>query len=309
LVSATVGAGVIAAALVAAGPLHLIGYGPGPADEVPICTPTELTYYSGEAFGIEPEDLPASMRLGWTSNTLQPMQWGVARRIEHPCAHAPIHRLIDVDNGVVTRTVDLNATPLTTSTGDRLAGDPPVATPSNGDAVLPTTSDPSQAEIRRQGPYLVAGWQNDDHQYEIWGRGITLDEMQSLLDTLRTSQLTIDTTRWPSAVDFEVQGATEVPPDGTEYSWIVTSEEPDGQEVAMDLEVAEDGNDLMLHADVGDTRISVAGRPGLQSRDGTVTWKPTDTTIAFLDGASDRTALLNAAEQVTTLSPDALPSN
>lgn len=307
LVSGSVGAGVVAAALAAAGPLHLIGYGPGAAGEVPICTPAELTYYSGEAFGIEPEALPASMRLGWTSDTLPPMGWGVARRIEHPCAHAPIHRLIDLENGVVTRTVDLNATPLITSTGDLQAGEPPVATQSNGNGVYPTTSDPSQAEIRRQGGYLVAAWLHDDHLYEVWGRGITLAQMQSLLESLRTSGLTIDASRWPSAVDFEAKVTTAVPPDGREFSWMVASEQRDGEQAAVDLEVAEDSDDLMLHAEVGDTRVLVGGRPGIQSRDGTVTWKPNEGTIAFLDGSSDDAELLAAAQMVTTLGSDALP--
>ena len=309
LVSGSVGAGVVAAALVAAGPLHLIGYGPSPADEVPICTPAELTYYSGEAFGIEPQDLPSSMRLGWTTETLPPMRWGVARRIEHPCAHPPIHRLIDVDNGVVTRTVDLNATPLATSTGDLLAGDPPVATPSDRRGDYSTVSEPSQAQVRRQGPYLIAGWQSDGYQYEIWGRGIALDEMQTLLATVQTSRLTVDTSAWPSAVDFEVQGSTEVPPDGTEYSWIVASQEHGEEEIAVDLEVAADSDSVMLHADVGDTRVTVGDQPGIQSRDGMVTWKPTGTTIAFMSGATSNAELLAAAGQVTALNSDALPSN
>lgn len=308
LVTGSVGAGVVAAALVAAGPLHLIGYGSDTAGGPPICTPTELTYYSGEAFLIEPQDLPASMRLGWSADTLPPMQWGNARRIEHPCAHAPIHRLIDVDGGVVTRTVDLNATPLVTSTGDLQAGDPPVATPSKGDGVYPTTDDPRQAEIRRNGGSLVAGWLSDGYQYEIWANGLNDQDMQSLLSNVRASGLSINASAWPSSSQFEIQGATEIPPDGTDFSWMVTSQTPDRlEEVPLGLEVTEDSNDLMLHAEVGATQITVKGDPGLQSRDGMVTWKPTSGTIAFVYGSLSDAELLDAAAQITAMTSGSLP--
>lgn len=309
-VAGSVGAGVVCAALVAAGPLHLIGYGPDTAGGPPICTPTELTYYSGEAFGIEPQDLPDSMRLGWSTDTLPPMRMGIARRIEHPCAHAPIHRLIDVNNGVVTRTVDLNATPLVTSTGDLQAGEPPAATPSNGDGVYPTTDDPRQAEIHRNGGSLVAGWLSDGYQYEIWANGLDPQDMQNLLSNVRASGLNINASAWPPSAQFEIQGATEVPQEGTEFSWIVYSQNPDRlDEASLDLEVAEDSDDLMMHAEVGATQTTVGGKPALQSRDGTVYWKPTEGTIAFLDGASGRKELLDAAAQITTMNGDSLPQN
>jgi len=308
LVTGTVGAGVVCAALVAAGPLHLIAYGPGPAGDAPICTPTELTYYSGEAFLVEPQDLPDNMKLGWSADNLPPMKWGNARRIEHPCAHNPIHRLIDVENGVVVRTVDLNVTPLTTSKGDtNLAKDPPVATPLNGHGIY-DTQDPHQAEIHGNSSSLVAGWNTGGYQYEIWANGLDRSGMQDLLDNVSTDGASIDASSWRSSADFEVQDATQVPPEGTDFSWAVTSEKPDGDGVPLGLEVAEGDDDLMMYANIGDTLTTVAGHQALQSRAGVVTWKPDDHTVVFVYCLLSDAELLEAAAKVTSMSSDTLPT-
>ena len=71
----------------------------------------------------------------------------------------------------------------------------------------------------------------------------------------------------------------------------------------------EDLDDLMVHAEVGATQITMRREPALQSRDVRETWEPTDDTIAFVCGSLGDAQLLSAAAQISTVSSASLPQN
>lgn len=280
----TAGVSVAALTLAAAGQMHFFGYDRG-LEEVPVCGPVEDMGTAFESVSIAPDALPNEIRLGWSGSAFPKPQWALARREEHPCASPPTLRLVDIEQERVTRSVDIAATPVSTSQG-------------------PQQDRFEFQELRNAG---IDGWRSswtpgDGYRYDVTSFGVQRADLQALLQALRTNDGQPTITGWPAADEFEVGERTEVPADGSRYSWMVSSAAFDSDVDAFaDLDVYESPDPILMHAYAGDRLIHLAGEDALQSPDGTITWSPSEGIVANLDGSASPVELRALAESVAPM--------
>lgn len=282
--SIAAGVSVTALALAAAGQMHFFGYHGG-LEEVPVCGPVEDMGTAFESVSIAPEALPDEFRLGWSGSEFPKPQWALARREEHPCASAPTLRLVDVEQGRIARSVDIAATPVSTSQG--------------------SPQDRFDFQQLRNGG--IDGWRSswtpgDGYRYDVTSFGVERADMQALLHAMRTNEGQPMVAGWSAVDEFEVVQRTEVPADGTRYSWMVSSNPFDSDADAFaDLDVSESPDPLLMHAHAGDRLMHLNGEDALQSAGGTITWSPSAGLIATLDGSASPEELHALAQSVAPM--------
>ena len=147
-------------------------------------------------------------------------------------------------------------------------------------------------------------WRTDRYGYDVNLFGFTEQQAASLVNRLDVSDGEFSVQRWPDLDDFEVARVQPLPEDGVTHSWILNSKVPDGVEVPLSLEVQESSLPLLMYAEFGDTIVDVQGQPGLQSRNGAVTWKPNRESVAWVYGSLSPTELLSIAQTVKQESAD-----
>ena len=278
------GVSVTALALAAAGQVHFFGYDGG-LEEVPVCGPVEDMGTAFETLSIEPGDLPDEFRLGWSGSEFPKPQWALARREEHPCASPAALRLVDVEGRLVLRSIDV------------------FAASASGDGG--SLEDGVNFQALRNGG--IDGWRTswtpgDGYRYEVTSFGLERADVQALLQALHTKDGQPTVAGWSAADEFEIVEYTEVPADGTRYSWMVSSNAFDSDaDPLADLDVHEDPDPLLMHAYAGDRVIHLKGGNAIQSPDGTVTWSPSEGIIATLNGSASDGELRALAQSVTPM--------
>jgi hypothetical protein len=295
-VSAGVGAALV---LVAAGSMHVIGWKAGSNGEVPMCSISQVTSGSNEAYGLEPGDLPSDLRLGWSTANAPAPAYANARRAESSCAYPAVFRLVDFVGGEVRRSAELIGWRLDQTPADASSSwDGSAAGP--GDIKFLGRGQPGEAgESREAAPMLYdVQWHQAGYSYELSTSELTRKQTEELLAHLRVKGSEFDLGRWGALNEFDEVGAAPLPADGVTYSWILDSEIPDGVAVPLALEVIESSESLGMRAEAGDRWVTVAGQPALQERSGMVIWKPTPDTFAFMHGTLSRKRLLEIAQTV-----------
>ncbi|MET0641112.1 MAG: hypothetical protein ABWZ36_01305, partial [Jiangellaceae bacterium] len=299
--SGLAGAAVATAAVVAA---LLAGVGDrldlGPADAPTPCPTTDVPDIQWIPDRPPPEEIPDAMRLLWSDSAAPPPDIVVAKDLssvyeEHheylaACSGPPSVRLIDVEDGVVSRFVWVGG-------GARI---PDGAAP---DRTLEVGS--TQVEIFDQdgaGPpvwpgFLSASWSQDGQHWILYGGPVTDAELTELVQLLERAPepgepLEIDDWSVLAGAEFVIH-------------WSGVDDE---SRLSYDVEA----ENILLHVIdapgtvwpssvfAGDRVVDVAGQPGILHEEPdtapTLFWQPTDGVYATLGAGSNVDRLLEIAQ-------------
>jgi hypothetical protein len=310
------GAAVAAAAVVAA---LVTGVGDrldlGPADAPTPCPTTDVPDIQWIPDRPPPEEIPDAMRLLWSESAAPPPDIVVAKDLssvyeEHheylaACSGPPSVRLIDVEDGAVSRFVWVGG-------GTRLQdgpSEPPDRTLEVDSTRVEIFEPYGHADLPADLPiwpgYVSASWTRDGQSWLLYGGPITDAELTELVELLEHAPqpgepLEIDDWSVLAAAEFVIHSSGV--DDETRLSY-----DAEGQDILLRV-VDRPGTFWPPSVVAGDRVVDVAGQPGIlheQPDSGPILyWQPSDDVYVAFGAGSDADRLLEIAQTIESVPAD-----
>ncbi|MGH9252611.1 MAG: hypothetical protein ACRD0W_24305 [Acidimicrobiales bacterium] len=263
-------------------------------------TPCSTTGFEGTPDLLTAEQVPDTMRLLWSEDAAPPPDVAGADdsfrlnadidQYFAACATGPSVRLVDVEDGVVTRMVWLNRQLPLLAVEDQLQGRTLIV------------GETSVEVFARYGEWFGASWTRGGATWQVAGGPVTDTELAELVEDARATDSTIDVDDWSvtAEADHVIHRSEDVRP---RIAYTASSQ-------TLYLSTTDGLENLWSHADAGDRVVDVGGKPALLRTDevgkAMVLWESSDGILAELltDVLTDAEALLQIARTVEPVPPD-----
>ena len=313
-VAGLAGAAVAAAAVAAAA---LTGVGDrldlGPADAPTPCPTTDVPDIQWIPDRPPPEEIPDAMRLLWSESAAPPPDIVVAKDLssvyeEHheylaACSGPPSARLIDVEDGVVSRFVWVGG-------GARMPdGAAPDRTLDVGSTQVEIFEPYGHADLPADLPiwpgYVSASWTQDGQSWLLDGGPVTDAELTELVELLEHAPepgepLEIDDWSVLAGAEFVIHWSGV--DDESRLSY-----DAEGQDILLRV-VDRPGAYWLEGVVAGDRVVDVAGKPGIlheQPDSGPILyWQPSEDVYVAFGAGSDADRLLEIAQTIAPVPAD-----